>query len=396
MKKNTYRSILPALYAFLILWFTVLGRGLSPEPPKLELFWSYQEWFSGKWDIGFQILGNIAMFAPLGFMLSGTCRKRWSAVAIALLLSCVIETSQLLSMRGLFEFDDIFNNTLGSLIGSGLHAVIGERKSGTAFSLAAVLGFTCICFYYVRPVDSSARACCFQVDEDLSGFFLFFDHDTPEEYTIVLKSTESGKKIAMDPETAIERQDVNDYFSCEHDYSKSGFQINTAPDMGEYEFLVKYKPFVTIHTGVYLNDGRVCYTKQSTFIPPDMKSDFIADGYLRVYRPDYHCWVYQYGGALYWVVDKDFNFVDDGLTYIQYHLWTTQIDKLPKHRLENKWYWDNIGAFFEDYELEGDFGDYRVMKREIPTEYAVTAIETGYYANHRWVWREFFRPIYEF
>ena len=123
--------------------------------------------------------------------------------------------------------------------------------------------------------------------------------------------------------------------------------------------------------------------------------DFINNGSLRVYRPDQHCWIYQYDGSLYWVVDHQFHFNPSGSTYIQYQLWTTQVDKLPKHRLENGWYWDNIGGNFEDYELKGDFGDYRVMRRDLPTEYAITGILTGYHANDRWIWKSYFRPIYD-
>lgn len=72
------------------------------------------------------------------------------------------------------------------------------------------------------------------------------------------------------------------------------------------------------------------------------------------------------------------------------------VDSFPQHRLENGWFWDNIGGHFEKYELEGDFGEYRVMRRELPTEYSVTSIETGYYKNGEWIWKNFFRPVYEF
>ena len=89
-------------------------------------------------------------------------------------------------------------------------------------------------------------------------------------------------------------------------------------------------------------------------------------------------------------------FEKDGLTKIQYQLWTTQPNKLPQYRIDHNWISDNISGNFEEYELNGDFGSYRVMKRELPTEYSITSIETGYYKNGEWVWRNFFRPIYEF
>ena len=122
----------------------------------------------------------------------------------------------------------------------------------------------------------------------------------------------------------------------------------------------------------------------------------VKNGVLRVYRPDYHCWVYQKGWSLYWIADKDFDFEEDGTTYIQYQLYTTQTERLPEKRLKNGHLWDNIGGNFEKYELEGDFGGCRVMKRDIPTAYSVTSIVTGYYKNGEWVWKNYFRPFYQF
>jgi len=74
-------------------------------------------------------------------------------------------------------------------------------------------------------------------------------------------------------------------------------------------------------------------------------------------------------------------------------LWTTQTEKLPQERLDNNWLWDNIGGNFEEYEIQSDFGEYRVMRRELPTEYSITAIVTGYHKNGKWIWRNYFRPI---
>ena len=95
-------------------------------------------------------------------------------------------------------------------------------------------------------------------------------------------------------------------------------------------------------------------------------------------------------------MNRDFYFEPDGTTYIQYQLCTTQTENLPEKRLAHGNLWDNIGGHFEKYEIEGDFGEYRVMKREIPTEYSVTSIETGYYKNGEWIWKNYFRPLYEF
>ena len=144
----------------------------------------------------------------------------------------------------------------------------------------------------------------------------------------------------------------------------------------------------------------VHYTPDASFMPPvivgapDLQ-EIVEKGTLRVYRPDFHCWVYQNGWDLYWIVDQYFTLEDDGTTLIQYQMWTTQSEKLPEKRLAHNNLWDNISGYFEDYEVQGDFGSYRVMKRELPTAYSLTSIVTGYYKNGEWVWRNYFRPIYD-
>ena len=132
------------------------------------------------------------------------------------------------------------------------------------------------------------------------------------------------------------------------------------------------------------------------FEAPDLTTDFVKNGTLLVCRPDMHIWIFQYNGSLYWVADEGFHFEDDGLTYIQYHLWTTQTEKLPPGRLARNYFWNNLSGYFEKYEISGDFGKYRVMRCELPTEYSVISILTGYYKNETWVWANSFRPVYVF
>ena len=93
---------------FLILAVTVLSRKAgSAMTYKLIPFWSYSHPQHYK-----QILLNIIMFIPVG-LLGAT----WKTVGLAAIYSTMIELSQLISYRGLFEFDDIIHNTLGAALG---------------------------------------------------------------------------------------------------------------------------------------------------------------------------------------------------------------------------------------------------------------------------------------
>ena len=64
------------------------------------------------------------MFIPIGFLLG--IKVGWKGIPIAALFSLIIELIQLVTRRGLFEFDDIIHNTLGAVIGFGIYALLGK------------------------------------------------------------------------------------------------------------------------------------------------------------------------------------------------------------------------------------------------------------------------------
>ena len=54
------------------------------------------------------------------------------SIPIASLISLSIELLQLITSRGLFEFDDVFHNSLGAVIGVGLFLVFRSLISSTS------------------------------------------------------------------------------------------------------------------------------------------------------------------------------------------------------------------------------------------------------------------------
>lgn len=221
---------------------------------------------------------------------------------------------------------------------------------------------------------------------------------------IVLQELETGKRYFLKM-SYLERQDVNAYFLCEYEYLQSGFVAEIKEkrlDLVEksYEVLLRVTgERTTYQTGTYLSKGKLVYTNPTEFEPLEVAGtaleEVVENGILRVYRPDYGMYVYQYGGDLYWIAEPEYGFAD-GDTYVQYQLETTQKENLPKVRLENQWDWDNIGFWFMTNEMTGqDFGNYRVAKKALPVEYAITKIWTGNYIDG-WIWRQNFRPWYVF
>ena len=110
----------------MIIVATILMRTPS-ESVRVRLipFWSY----SRPW-VYQQIIWNILIFAPVGFMAGHIWG--WKSVLIGLGFSIAIEITQLISHRGLFEFDDMIHNTLGTAIGFLICYVIArlQRKAG--------------------------------------------------------------------------------------------------------------------------------------------------------------------------------------------------------------------------------------------------------------------------
>jgi len=150
------KIILAVLIFYMIVVFssTVLERRTSTSIKlNTDLFWSYKKVFTGSIDALLQNLFNMAMMVPIGFLLCPSleylnivytllkdkdrnniednesvsimkfCGNEKKVVLfcrivfMGFLFSLIIEFSQLFLRRGLCELDDLFNNTLGCIIG---------------------------------------------------------------------------------------------------------------------------------------------------------------------------------------------------------------------------------------------------------------------------------------
>ena len=122
-----------ALYGFLGIVFasTVFTRTPGNRAYELLPFWSWREiLFHQDWSLLQENVLNIILFVPIGVLLFQLLRKiTWkSALIIGLAISALIETSQLILCRGLFEWDDMIHNSLGCLLGCFLVNIIVKKK----------------------------------------------------------------------------------------------------------------------------------------------------------------------------------------------------------------------------------------------------------------------------
>ena len=122
---KTIILVLLLLWLIIVFSLTVFGRqpfeGQHFQP---EVFWSYRSaQLKEAWFVR-QIIGNVAMYIPFGFIFPFLFKDKldgWKVFVITLLAGIVIsfctESIQYIFKIGLFEFDDIIHNALGTVIG---------------------------------------------------------------------------------------------------------------------------------------------------------------------------------------------------------------------------------------------------------------------------------------
>lgn len=135
-KTQSIAVVLLTVYIFLIFSATVFSRtAKSDYSYELIPFWSYKEILSGSESLFWQDILNVIMLIPMGIMGSviiGDCEEKGTAfkkvVFVGFLTSFSIEVLQLILKRGLFEFDDMFHNTIGVVIGCWIYWKMRKKE----------------------------------------------------------------------------------------------------------------------------------------------------------------------------------------------------------------------------------------------------------------------------
>lgn len=114
-------------YLFLLYCTTVMYRPYN-ENQRYDFrpFWSYVAIQEDRKELLPEIVMNILVFVPVGLLLGcvQTPKTWWIAALTCLSISFSIEVLQYLLKRGFAEFDDVFHNTLGCLIGYGMYKLL--------------------------------------------------------------------------------------------------------------------------------------------------------------------------------------------------------------------------------------------------------------------------------
>lgn len=115
-------------YFIVVLGATLMNRaGFWQNRGIMPLFYSYKDaWVDFSVTSWRNIILNICMFLPFGILLPMGIkffRSFWKISLAGFLFTLFIETSQLLMGRGMFELDDLMDNTVGTMIGYGLYVL---------------------------------------------------------------------------------------------------------------------------------------------------------------------------------------------------------------------------------------------------------------------------------
>ena len=122
-RKRTWLIILLAVYLLILFRITIFRSHTYPTDyaVNLSLFTdlvaTYHE--NGIWMVIYLVVGNIVWFVPFGFLLPLIWErlKSYAVIPLGFSLSLIIEVSQLVSGKGMFEIDDLVLNSFGSALG---------------------------------------------------------------------------------------------------------------------------------------------------------------------------------------------------------------------------------------------------------------------------------------
>lgn len=134
LKKRETLVVFLMIHIAIVLYITLIDRIPGERRHMLTPFWEIRNVINGTERSFYagQIIGNLLMLMPTGFLIPSIARNkklRWYHVAFtALFFSIFIEITQYITGRGLIEFDDVFNNTVGSLIGFAVYCVIKKKQ----------------------------------------------------------------------------------------------------------------------------------------------------------------------------------------------------------------------------------------------------------------------------
>ena len=140
MKKHKWK-ILFVLYSVLMLWLLFDRAGYDPTLPywvqlrynltplhTIKLFWNIMPSTAAIINLG----GNVIMFIPLGFLLPRAFKKLnklFRCFFTATLIIILVELTQLFTLLGSCDIDDLILNMVGIVLGFICHKIFKTKDT---------------------------------------------------------------------------------------------------------------------------------------------------------------------------------------------------------------------------------------------------------------------------
>lgn len=145
-KRTAVLSGILLFYLIFVLGATLLNRGSAWSGSfNLRPFSSYRSaWNNFSMTEWRNIVLNIVLFVPLGFLLpllSQRFKTFWKTAVAGFCVTLIIECVQMPVGRGIFEIDDIIDNTAGVIIGYGIIMIFYTAKSNVKNKAGKILGY---------------------------------------------------------------------------------------------------------------------------------------------------------------------------------------------------------------------------------------------------------------
>ena len=390
---------------FLVLLYVTLLRGISVafRSWNLHLFRAWREaWNDFSASSWLNVLLNVAMFAPLGALLplfSTKLRKWYTTVVTGFAVSLTIELFQLRWGNGVCDVDDLFANTLGTLIGYAAVMLIvtivqrGKNGKNTIACYAAALllpiGGICSIFlaYHLQPYGNIPYMASFRADTSNTDWTLACSLPKVEN------SVKTYRAETMSKEACASLADVfTQKFAIVFDdiqyYDENAFFMDHGGDDGSHFLTVNYLDGSYHYTANSREDESWTDTDRETIlsalsqypltIPEDAVFSAYGDGWHGFRADRLVINQYMYDGTVLCRYGSDGEIYEIENHLIQYMPYSVQNIISPEeayHRL-----------------CSGDFSNGVYFEMKNPKNIQVTAAALEYRIDTK----GFYRPVYVF
>lgn len=139
--KKIFNFIVLWLYITCILLFTLIRKPSSIRIYNLKPFWTYMNIRDPQFRR--EIMGNIYLFIPFGFILSMITGTGIVITSLfGFIFSTMIEFLQYYFCLGMSEVDDVFHNTIGTIIGCFYLRLLVKTKEHYGYHISKAINMS--------------------------------------------------------------------------------------------------------------------------------------------------------------------------------------------------------------------------------------------------------------